>query len=316
MQALPGKALFMAPMVDLSHVAYRELIRSFGGCDLFYSEMLNSRIVPTENPRTSVYLKWKRTDDLIFQILGNDPEKMYLAAERLDGYDSWGIDINMGCWLKKVTVHGWGVKLMQNPTLARSVVSSVRMTTRKPLSVKMRIGYSLDRSRLLEFASMLEESGVDFIVLHARTADDGLSRRARWEYIAVLKDHVGIPVIGNGDVKSADDACEMFRSCGCDGVMVGRQALIQPWIFRDIKLKLSGNEPGPPPALEKVILSLLNIIGENFPEDVACKRFKTALFWIAQNHPFGHYLTKLVGRRHTLEDIKVCVEDFFRIPQA
>ncbi|HQG30279.1 MAG TPA: tRNA-dihydrouridine synthase, partial [Deltaproteobacteria bacterium] len=108
MHRLPKDALIMAPMVDLSHEAYRQLIRSFGGCDLFYSEMLNSRIVPGENPETSIYLKWSVKDDLIFQILGSEPKKMAQAALKLSGYSPWGIDVNMGCWLNKVTVHGWG----------------------------------------------------------------------------------------------------------------------------------------------------------------------------------------------------------------
>ncbi|MDT8272573.1 MAG: tRNA-dihydrouridine synthase family protein [Desulfomonilia bacterium] len=316
MQLLPDHALLMAPMVDLSHGAYRNLVRSFSGCDLFYSEMLNARIVPTEKPQTSLYLRWKRTDDLIFQLLGNDPERMHLSALKLDGYAPFGIDINMGCWLKKVTTHGWGVKLMEDLNLASRVVTSVRRATQRPLSVKMRIGYSLDREVLLDFASMLEDVGVDFIVLHARTAQDGLSRRARWEYITFLKERLRIPVIGNGDIRSADDACRMFRITGCDGVMVGRQALIQPWIFRDIRLKLSGLDTGRSPALDAVILSLLGNLEERFPEDVACKRFKTALFWLAQNHQFGHHLTKLAGTCHTVEGLKRCIVDFFAVSQS
>jgi tRNA-dihydrouridine synthase B len=308
---LPKPALFMAPMVDLSHVAYRELIRSFGGCDLFYSEMLNSRILPSDKPETSIYLRWAHSDDLIFQILGNDPDKMQQAALKLDTYNPWGIDINMGCWLKKVTVHGWGAALMKDMDRAREVVSAVRQATAKPVSVKLRIGYELDMKYLLDFAAMLEDTGTDFLVLHARTVLDGMSRKARWEYIAALKEHVSVPVIGNGDVSSAQDACSMMRQTGCDGVMIGRQALIQPWIFRDAKALFTGRQPDDVPKLKEVILALHALLERHFSPEVALKRFKTALFWLAQNLSFGHFLTKQGGRAKSMDEAKVCITNCF-----
>jgi tRNA-dihydrouridine synthase B len=313
MHLLQKDALFMAPMVDLSHEAYRQLVRSFGGCDLFYSEMLNSRIVPGENPEKSVYLKWSVINDLIFQILGSEPEKMEQAALKLDSYSPWGIDVNMGCWLNKVTVHGWGAALMKDIERARKVLAAVRAAVKdRPVSVKMRIGYALDKAYLLEFASMLEGEGADFLVLHARTAQDGMSRKARWEYIAAVKEHVSIPVVGNGDVRRPDDALAMVRQTGCDGVMIGRQALITPWIFRDIKALSAGVKPEGPPDLMSVILKLLDLLESIFPPDVALKRFKTGISWLAMNLSFGHHLAKEAGRAKSLlqakEIIRTCFE--------
>ncbi|MGD0210895.1 MAG: tRNA-dihydrouridine synthase family protein [Desulfomonilia bacterium] len=312
MPLFPEHALFMAPMVDLSHVAYQELVRSFSGCDLFYSEMLNARIVPGEKPGTSSYLKWTRLDDLIFQIAGNDIEKMQESAAKLDGFGPFGIDINMGCWLNKVTCHGWGAGLMKDPSRAQEVITAVRKAVDRPLSVKMRIGYKPDVKAMLEFASMLVESGVEFIVLNARTVEDGMSRKAKWEYIAALKDAVDIPVVGNGDVRTASDALEMFRLTGCDGVMAGRQAVIQPWIFRDIKALLAGVDPDNPPSLMHVMLDLHRLLGVHFPPDVALKRFKTAIAWLSQNLTFGHHLTKSIGREKTFERARSCIENSFK----
>ncbi len=291
----------MAPMVDLSHVAYRELIRSFGGCDLFYSEMLNSRIVPHEKPGSSIYLRWARTDDLVFQIVGSDPGKMAEAASKLCGYHPRGIDVNMGCWLNKVMEHGWGAALMKDPERAGEVLVAVRAAVRAavpdlPVSAKIRIGYGLDREYLLDFASMLQESGADFLVLHARQVSDGMNRRARWEYIAALKERLSIPVVGNGDVSSPEDALSMMRQTGCDGVMIGRQALIQPWIFRDIKALAGGGTLEERPGLEEVMLRLLELLELHFPADVALKRFKTAVPWLGMNLAFGHHLSRQVGR--------------------
>jgi tRNA-dihydrouridine synthase B len=311
MPLFPKNALFMAPMVDLTHVAYQELVRSFTGCDLLYSEMLNARIVPGEKPGASVYLKWSRLDDLIFQIAGNDAEKMQESAARLDSFQPFGIDINMGCWLKKVTCHGWGAGLMKDASLAQEVVAAVRKVVKRPLSVKMRIGHSPDVKAMLDFAAMLVESGVDFIVLHARTVEDGMSRRAKWEYIGALNDALKVPVVGNGDVRSAQDALAMFRQTGCDGVMIGRQALIRPWIFRDIKALLAGAIPHNPPALMDVMLELHRLLMIHFTPDVALKRFKTALFWLSQNLTFGHHLSKNVGREKTMDGARACIKKTF-----
>lgn len=299
-------------MVDLSHEPCRQLIRSFGGCDIFYSEMLNSRIVPSESLRASIYLRWEVIDDLVFQILGNDPCTMEKAASRLDSFNPRGIDVNMGCWLNKVTVHGWGSALMKGMPRARDVLTAVRKVVKsRPLSVKMRIGHILDRQYLLDFASMLEDCGADFLVLHARTVSDGMSRKARWEYIAALKDHVSVPVVGNGDVKTPQDALDMRRQTGCDGVMIGRQALIAPWIFRDIRALESGAQVQERPDLQGVILKLLDFIDAYFSADTALKRFKTALVWPASNLTFGHHLCKETGRAKSTAEAREIVRTCF-----
>jgi len=311
MPLFPKNALFMAPMVDLSHVAIQDLVRSFSGCDLLYSEMLNARIVPVEKPGTSVYLKWTRLDDLIFQIAGNDLDRMRESAARLNGFSPFGIDVNMGCWLKKVTCHGWGAGLMKDAVRAHAVLSEVRKVVTRSLSVKMRIGYKPDVQAMCDFADMLVESGADFIVIHARTVDDGMARSARWEYIAALKGHVRVPVVGNGDVRTAGDALNMFAETGCDGVMVGRQAIVQPWMFRDIKALLAGEDQPTPPQLRDVMLDLHRLLSVHFSADVALKRFKTAMAWLSQNLTFGHHLAKSVGREKTMEGAARCVQGAF-----
>jgi len=298
-------------MVDLSHEPYRELVRGFGGCDRFYSEMLNSRMVPNENRENSLYLKFSKTDDLVMQLVGNDPERMHAAAQRLDGFEPCGIDINMGCYLKKVTCHGWGVALMKEISLAEKVARAVRSATTRPVSAKLRIGYTLDKGFLLDFADMLVEAGMDFLVLHARTAQDGLSRRARWEFIAALKDHVPIPVVGNGDVTSPQEAARMLEQTGCDGVMIGRQALARPWIFRDIKALLKGEPALQAPDIQTVIQHLSERIEAWFGAEIALKRFKLALPWLASNLRFGHHLCKEVNRAPSMTQARAVIKTAF-----
>ena len=294
MPVIPKRALFMAPMVDLSHEPYRGLMRCFGGCDLFYSEMLNSRIVPYENPEFSQYLRFKKTDDLILQIVGNNPEKIRLSAKRLESFSPWGIDINMGCYLKKITCHGWGVAMMKDIHSAEAAISAVRKVTSKPLSVKIRIGQSHDLSYLLQFGRMIESAGADFLVLHARSESDALTRPAKWEYISRLKNELSIPIVGNGDVNSAADAVRMFNETGCDGVMIGRGAIIRPWIFREIRELLTGSLISDVPAINDVMLTLCDSIEAWFPKETAVKRFKLALPWLAKNLRFGHHFVKTI----------------------
>ena len=301
----------MAPMVDLSHEPYRELVRGYGGCDRLYSEMLNSRMVPNENREKSLYLKFAKTCDLVMQLVGNDPERMHAAAQRLDGFEPCGIDINMGCYLKKVTCHGWGVALMKDIALAEKVARAVRSATERPVSAKLRIGYTLDKGYLLDFADMLVEAGMDFLVLHARTAQDGLSRTARWEYITALKDHIPIPVVGNGDITSPQEAVRMLEQTGCDGVMVGRQALAQPWIFRDIKSLLQGQCVLQAPQIQDVMLHLGGLIEDWFGSEIALKRFKLALPWLASNLKFGHHLCKEVNRSQSMAQAREVVKTAF-----
>ncbi len=302
-------SLLMAPMVDLSHVAFRELIRCYGGCDLFYSEMLNSRIIPQESPLKSPYLKWAKTDDLVFQIVGSDPSRMADAARRLSLFRPKGIDINMGCWLKKITRHGWGVALMKDMRLARNVTEAVREAVDLPVSVKMRLGYSNDRKYLLDFAKMLESSGIDFIVLHPRTAEDGLRKSARWEYIAYLKDSLDIPVIGNGDVGDVQDALDMLAQTGCDGIMIGRQALREPWIFRDIRQMLNDGKIPPRPDIKKAILGLAKLLEKYFTEELALKRFRKAIPWLASSFKFDHFIVKELSRAKSIKELETRMDE-------
>ncbi len=301
----------LAPMVDLSHVAFRELVRELGGCDLLYSEMLNSRIVPVEVLERSTYLKWARSDDLIMQLVGSDPERMGRAARRLTEFTPWGLDINMGCWLQKVTRHGWGVALMQEINLAEAVLAAVRAVYDGRLSVKIRIGYEPDQAYLNEFIEMLCEGGADMLVLHARTVADGLNKPPRWDYIARAKDVCRVPLIGNGGIKSPADARRMLEQTGCDGIMIGRQALIEPWIFRDTRALLNGDEILPKPSLEAVLVSLFELIDEHFSDDVAIKRMRKILPWLAQNLAFGHHLNKEVARSGDMRQAKQKLQAIF-----
>ncbi len=294
--------LVLAPMADYSHAAFRALVAHFGGCGLFFTEMLNSRIVSTQNPSKDPYLI-RGSDDrpLSAQIGGRDPKRIGLAIERIEGmFDAF--DVNMGCARGVVQRFRWGVWLMDEPELAREILREARKATGKPLTVKIRSGlmdHNLDR--LKAFCKMLEQEGADALIFHPRSGKDGFKRPARWEEIAQVKGAIGIPVIGNGDVSGPNDALRMFEETGCDGVMIGRAALIRPWIFRDTASVLTGGEIPPPPDPLLVLENYFGLLLDLCPHQWHLEKFMGFCFWFFQNWDFALYMWGKVRKERDLE---------------
>jgi len=287
--------LVLAPMADCTHAAFRELVAHFGGCGLFYTEMLNSRIVSTQKLETDPYLIRAESDrPLVAQVAGRDPERIARALKRLQGrFEAY--DINMGCARGVVMRYRWGVWLMDEPELASRVVREARAVVDGPLTVKIRSGVTRhDPERLREFCLGLEAEGVDGIVLHPRAGSDRLKRPPQWEEIALVKRALRIPVVGNGDVFSPEDALRMLAETGCDGVMIGRAALIRPWIFRDTAAVLRGDPVPPPPDSLEVVEVFVRGLERFCPEGLRLERLLDFSFWFLQNWPFAlHYLRRL-----------------------
>ncbi|MDP3284510.1 MAG: tRNA dihydrouridine synthase DusB, partial [Desulfobacterales bacterium] len=223
--------LILAPLAGFSDLAFRMLCREFGA-GLCVSEMISCHGVVRNQAQT---LKLLTTADcerpVAFQLFGADPAIMAEAAAMVSALSIDLLDINMGCPAKKVIRKGAGAALLKDLKLAATIISRVAQSSRAPVMVKTRIG--LDSSRIVveDFARMAEDSGVRAITVHARTFAQGFSGRADRHFIELVKKAVHIPVIGNGDVSSYEDALSMIAATGCDGVMIGRGALGNPWIF-------------------------------------------------------------------------------------
>ncbi len=291
-------------MAGLTHAAFRELVASYGGCDLFFTEMLNSRALVYQNPQNDPYLsRGQRDHPLVAQLVGREPEVLAQAVERLEALgDFAGYDLNFGCSRGSIQRYGWGVALMQEPELAATLVRVVKASTPRPVTVKLRSGRQHDPKALLKLAQILVEAGAKALTLHPRAAREGFKRRARWEEIAFLVRKLPVPVIGNGDVFSPEDAQKMLTDTGCAGVMIGRAALLRPWIFRDIKAYLSqGTYPDPPSAWEP-IERLAPLIERYLPENLREKRFELYLFWYLQNFSYGLHYFSQVKRAKGLEE--------------
>lgn len=293
-------------MAEYSHAPFRSLVASFGGCGWFFSEMLNSRIVATQPLDRDPYLIPGKGDrPLSAQIGGREPEKIALAIRRIeDRFDAF--DINMGCTRGQIQRYRWGIWLMKDPPLAQLIIKEARGATSKPLTIKIRSGFDgHDLRALIDFCWMAEAEGVDAVILHPRSGKDGFKRPPRHEELALVRDALRIPLIGNGDIGSPEEASRIL-AMGCDGVMIGRAALIRPWIFRDTAHLLSGNPIPPPPDPLEVLERYYEFLLELSPEDLRKERFLGFCYWFFQNWDFALYLWKKMpkkaGLRETFEE--------------
>jgi len=227
-------SLILAPMAGKTNLPFRLLIKKMGA-GLVTTEMISSEGLTRGHKKTFEYLATHSDEKpLAVQLFGADPERIALSAQIAEEKGLDIIDINMGCPVKKIVKNGAGSALMRKPREAAKIVSDVRKKTTLPLTVKIRSGWSPQEENYLDIARILEECGADGITIHPRYSTQGFSGKANWQVIKNIKETVHLPVIGSGDVIGAYSAIEMRTETGCDGVMIGRAALQNPWIFKQI----------------------------------------------------------------------------------
>jgi len=247
---LNGK-LIMAPMAGITDLVFRRICRQMGAA-LVVTEMVSAKAIYFGNQRTNALLA---TDDVdspaSVQIFGSDPAIMGEIAGRLDSSKFSIIDINMGCPAPKIVRNGDGSALMRNPRLIGEIVSAVKAATTKPVTAKIRLGYDFENRNYLEVARVVEAAGADAITVHGRTRPQMYSGFADWNAIAAVKATVSIPVIGNGDIASPQDAKKRLDESGVDALMIGRAACGNPWIFRRCNHYLATGEILPEPSAQE-----------------------------------------------------------------
>jgi nifR3 family TIM-barrel protein len=229
-------ATVLAPMAGVTDTVFRRFIKNLGGCGLIMTEFTSADGV-LRNPKVrGRYLHFYEDEHPISaQLFGSDPRVLADAARLVEdlGFDL--VDLNLGCPAKKVVKCNGGSGLLRDLPLIRKIFESVRAAVKIPFTVKFRAGWNDDEIVCVDLARLAEDCGLGAVALHARTREQGYSGNARWEWIASVKSAVRIPVIGNGDIRSPEDACAMVAQTGCDAVMIGRMAPANPWIFRQIE---------------------------------------------------------------------------------
>lgn len=221
----------LAPLAGYSDLPFRRLCREFGA-GLVVSEMISCHGLVYKQANTLAMLASNPAERPVsFQLFGADPAIMGQAAALLSTFHPDLIDINMGCPVKKVTKRGAGAALMQDPQLAMAILTNVIKNSTVPVTVKTRIGVDSQHISAVDFARMAEDAGAAAITVHGRTWAQGFTGTADWDVIAQVKQAVTLPIIGNGDIHSHAQGLEMMRQTGCDGIMIGRAALGNPWVF-------------------------------------------------------------------------------------
>ncbi len=281
----------LAPLAGYSDLAFRLLCRSYGA-GLVVSEMISCHGLYYRQPKTIAMLASHPDERPVsFQLFGADPEYMAEAVEILTEYSPDLIDINMGCPVKKVTKRGAGAALMSEPFLAETITKRIVQKSPVPVTVKIRSGCNNDQINCVEFAKMIEASGASGITVHGRTWAQGFTGLADWSIIEQVKNNVSIPVIGNGDILCYEDGLEMMRRTGCDGVMIGRGALGNPWVF---------HKKGKPALLPEIIIGVrqhLKLMEAHLPVD--------RMLGVIKNH-IGRYFKAIPGASAIRKNIYGC----------
>ncbi len=296
-----------APMAGITDKAFRILAKE-AGCSLVYTEMISDQALLYGNPKTCALLDISGEDGPVcIQLFGSDAGYMAEAAEIIAGRGARMIDINMGCPTPKIVKNGEGAALMKDPDKAAEIVKAIVNRLEIPVTVKMRKGWDESSVNAVEMAGLMESAGVAAITVHGRTRSQFYSGKADWGIIAAVKQAVDIPVIGNGDIWAPQDARLMLAQTGCDGVMIGRASLGNPWIFRQTLHYLQTGEMLLGPTLEERVTMALrhfDLLIKNKGENVAVREMRKHTAWYIKGLRGAARLREAVNRAETQEEIK------------
>jgi tRNA-dihydrouridine synthase B len=277
-----GFDLRLAPMAGVTNAPFRLVARECGA-ELLTSEEIDARALIVDNAHTREIVRYLPEEHpLAMQLLGADPDVLAEAARRLEAAGADAIDLNMGCPVAKIVAKGQGAALMRDPWRTALIFRAMRKAISIPLTIKIRGGWDDRTLNAVEIARLAEDEGVDAITVHPRTRSQQFSGRAPWAIIAEVVAAVGIPVTGNGDVRSREQAIAMQHATGCAAVMIGRGALGSPWVFRA--------SPTTDDDRARIIRHHCALIQEHFPERLALIQLKKHLAWYSSGRPHSAHL--------------------------
>ncbi|HEX7117375.1 MAG TPA: tRNA dihydrouridine synthase DusB [Longimicrobiales bacterium] len=307
--------LYLAPQAGVSESPFRRLCRSFGA-DVVVSEFVSAEGIRRRSERTWKYLRFDEAERPIgVQIFGAEPEAMAEAAALVEEvYGPDFIDINFGCPVKKVVKRNGGSGCLRDLALVQRIIRAVDRATSIPTTVKIRSGWSEELRNPVEIALRCQEAGAQVLTLHARTRTQMYSGTANWDEIAAVVDALEIPVVGNGDVWTGEDARRMRDHTGCAGVMIARGSHGAPWIFAQARAALDGRPIPPDPGVDErfdiVIRHARNAIAFERDEELAMREFRKHLGWYTKGLPDGRALRQRLFEVRRLEEAEELLESY------
>ncbi|WDP92110.1 MAG: tRNA-dihydrouridine synthase family protein [Desulfobacter sp.] len=310
-KTIPNR-MVLAPMAGLGHTAFRQLVSEFGGFGLLFTGMASAKAVPHENPKVSHVFTWRPGElgHTVCQIFGGDPESMALAARRIESEGFFGVDLNFGCSVAAICKKGAGAALLKSPDRAVEIVDAVRRTVSCPVFVKYRTGWEDNPRFAVAMGKAFESAGADCLTFHPRVAPDRRSRAPKWEIIGQVKEAVGIPVLGNGNIFRPEDGIKMTEVSGCDGLSLGRMAVARPWIFAKWT---QGFNPGAC-IYHDTAMRMADLLSLYHDDFFAVKMFKKFAPYFCANFKFSQSILKRLMKADTIEQLKESIHDIFQPP--
>ena len=313
-----NEPVFLAPMAGVTDTAYRIIAHDMG-CPLCCAEMVSSQGIHFRNERTLTMLESEPGErPLAMQIFANTPEMAAEAAKYVEDLGTADIlDFNMGCPAPKIVKNGEGSALMRDPDKAYAILSAIRKAVKMPFTVKMRKGWDDDHVNVLEIAKIAEAAGVDAIAVHGRTREQFYSGKADWDIIAEVKKTVKVPVIANGDVRTCQDLQKILDVTGADGVMIGRGAQGNPWIFRQLTHFLRTGEILPKPTMQEraeVIIRHLDLLLKYKGDYIGPREMRKHATWYTRGITHGAILRDKFNKAEKREDFIDIIEKYLLKP--